>query len=111
MQGERNPKCWTEARCLSHPDYLQEREPDPDGGDADADGECSDHPTTVMHDVVAPDGPDRKHQAGQEPRPNTTAADASGSPPNVNKPPKINAKTPLIMPAVATTRPSRRWKV
>jgi hypothetical protein len=36
-------------------------------------------------------------------KPNTTAADASGSPPNENKLPKINAKTPLIMPAVATT--------
>jgi hypothetical protein len=43
--------------------------------------------------------------------PNTTAADASGSPPKENKPPKINTKTPLIMPVVASTRPSRRWKV
>ena len=41
-------------------------------------------------------------------RPNTTAAEASDSPPNENRPPKINAKTPLIMPAVAThpTEPS-----
>ena len=41
---------------------------DPGGGDANADGEGSDHPTTMVHDVVATDGPDRKHQAGQEPQ-------------------------------------------
>ena len=31
-------------------------------------GEGSDHPTTVMDDVVATDGPDSKHQARQEPQ-------------------------------------------
>ena len=52
----------------SSPTTGKKREPDPNGTDADADGERSDHPPTMMHDVVAPDGPDRKHQARQEPQ-------------------------------------------
>ena len=54
---------------VQQPGYLEACEPDPGGGDANADGEGSDHPTTMVHDVVATDGPDRKHQARQEPQP------------------------------------------
>ena len=99
------------STAKSQPGYPEDQEPDPGGADADADGERSDHPTAMMHDVVAADCPDRKHQAVRNHRPNTTAAEASDSPPNENLPPKISAKTPLIMAAVASTRPSRRWKV
>jgi hypothetical protein len=88
-------KCRTEARReVQQPGHLEEHEPDPGGGDAD--GEGSDHLTTMMQDVVATDGPNREHQARQDHRPNT-AADASGSPPNANRLPKIKAKTPLII--------------
>ena len=67
MQAKRNPKCRTKARLETpQPGYLEEPKPDP--GVADADGEGSNHPTAVMHDVVAADGPDRKHQTGQEPQ-------------------------------------------
>lgn len=69
VQTKRNPKCRTEARFETpQPSYLEEPKPDPGGADTDADGECSNHPSTVMHDVVAANGPDRKHQAGQEPQ-------------------------------------------
>ena len=95
----------------SPPRLPEEREPDPNGADADADGERSDHPTTVMHDVVAADGPDRKHQARQEPQAEHHRGPGLRHPPKENMPPKINAKTPLIMAAVTSTRPSRRWKV
>jgi hypothetical protein len=69
VQAERDPKCRTEARCeVQQPGCLEQCEPGPSGRDADADGEGPDHPPTVMHDVVAPDGPDRKHQSRKEPQ-------------------------------------------
>src|SRR5688500_5054344 len=69
MQAEGDPKCRTEARFeRSPPGYLEEHEPDSGRADANADGERSNHPTTVMHDVVTADGPYRKHQARQKPQ-------------------------------------------
>src|SRR5688500_18801913 len=69
MQAKRNPKCRTKARLETpYPGYLEEPKPDPGGADADPDGEGSNHPSPVMHDVVAADRPDSKHQTGQEPQ-------------------------------------------
>ena len=54
MQAERDPKCRTEARCeVQQPGCLKEREPDPDGGDADGEGAYLDKMIKNMHNKLS----------------------------------------------------------
>ena len=64
MQAKRNPGCLDRSSTRNFParSPSKREEPDP-GGAADADGEGSNHPTAVMHDVVAPESQDRQAPA------------------------------------------------